>query len=195
MSAASSKSETPERATLKLTVWQFVRLMVRLEETAKSSEMRKALFDLLKADWRVMDAELERLREQDFDSFSRMMMDHTVRFDDLPARALVVAGQVLNEVAGHIGRAAQSAQGDGRAELEYERRELQALVRKLAPKLRTGGKKPVGTARARKPEKKVGAGTKRKARAKPETGAADGASGDRKPRRGAGRQKRPGDAH
>ena len=68
MGAANAKSETPERGSLKLTVWQFVRLMVRLEETAKSSEMRKALFDLLKADWRVMDAELERLREQDFDS-------------------------------------------------------------------------------------------------------------------------------
>lgn len=163
MTTSRPTPKTADQRPLVLTVWQFVRLMVRLEETIRSNSRRQALFDILKADWQILDQELERLRAEDFSAYSRMMMDHTVRFERLPTRAVEAAGQVLNEVANQLQRAANATDGDGRADLAFERRELQQLVRKLAPKLAVGGKKPVGTAKARKPAKRVGIGSKAKA--------------------------------
>jgi hypothetical protein len=107
--------------------WQFVRLMVRLEETRDQQPDRGRLYETWQSDWETLDAELERLRAKDFAAFSDLMMDHEVSFDDVGPDALATAADVVEEVAAQVANARKS---DGRArrqDLDFEAEELEAL--------------------------------------------------------------------
>jgi DNA-binding transcriptional regulator YbjK len=117
--------------TVTLATWQFVRLMVRLEETKERQPERQKLYRHWQADWEQLDAELERLRVEDFEAFSDLMMEHEVSFDDVDDGQLRLVAEVVEEVAGQVAAARKS---DGRArrkDLDFEARELAALAKTL----------------------------------------------------------------
>jgi hypothetical protein len=113
------------------TTWQFVRVMVRLEETRKNAPERRVLYREWKDDWAVLDAELERLRDEDFDAFSDLMMEREVVFADVaPATALTVAA-VIDEVIAQLEGERRGATRRERDDLDFERAELTALSAEL----------------------------------------------------------------
>ena len=109
--------------------WQFVRLMVRLEETRSRDSARRALWAAWAADWRKLDAELEAQRTADFGRFARAMMDQEVIFDPVDAASARTVARLAREVAGEIGRAQKSA-GD-REDLAFEQAGLDDLAGRL----------------------------------------------------------------
>lgn len=113
------------------TTWQFVRVMVRLEETRKDAPDRRVLHREWKDDWATLDAELERLRQEDFDAFSDLMMEREVVFADVsPETAQTVAG-ILDEVVTQIEGERRRATRRERDDLDFERAELTALAAEL----------------------------------------------------------------
>lgn len=117
---------------LRFTVWQFVRLMVHLEETPASGAAQAALLDAWRGVWTPLDAELARLAASDADAYSDMMMDRDVVIGDADAAQATAARDALQQVVADMD--AQIAAG-GDAELldslKFERRELRQLARKL----------------------------------------------------------------
>ena len=65
---------------LRLTVWQFVRLMVQVDETlsARPNPAVKEIKDTWDDIWLDIDARLEELGRKDPDGFATMMMDQEV---------------------------------------------------------------------------------------------------------------------
>ena len=118
-------------SSISFATWQFVRLMVRLEETRARQPARDELYEKWRADWERLDAELERLREKDFDAFSDLMMEHDITFEGVAAGDLKVIAEAVEDVAAQLGRARKS---DGRAQrkdLDFEAGELEALGKSL----------------------------------------------------------------
>ena len=67
-------------ATLELRTWQFVRLMVFLEESQnhKKATQIKALYQEWQDSWAEIDQSLAQLIEEDFDAYANMMMEQAV---------------------------------------------------------------------------------------------------------------------
>jgi uncharacterized protein YecE (DUF72 family) len=116
---------------ISLVVWQFVRLMVFLEEDRKKGKDRKALYQDWQGDWQVMDAELERLREKDFEAFSVLMMEQQVIFESVAEHRVGTLRQVLAEVIVQLEAALNTLKGSARQDVDYEIAELRSLVRSL----------------------------------------------------------------
>ena len=116
---------------LRFTVWQFVRVMVNVEESPDPHGIGRAWGET----WAALDQELTNLADQDFDAYSDMMMNQDLVIDDAtPALAHAVCG-VLDAVMGELDAAikAQSESEDELAQnLKFERRELRQLSRKIA---------------------------------------------------------------
>jgi len=127
-------------AQLRFTVWQFVRLMVHLEDrqTAKSGPRPEeaALLKAWAAIWSPLDQDLARLAESDTDAYSDMMMDQDVVIEDAtPAEVLTAKAAleaVVKEMDLAIKRGGETALLDS---LNFERRELGQLTRKLGRQL------------------------------------------------------------
>jgi len=124
---------------LRFTVWQFVRLMVHIEENATPPKQLKSLHVAWSDVWQPLDAELSELAERDFDAFSDLMMDQDVVIEDATNEQAAVAQQAVNEIMATMDRAIEEG---GRTEtthensehiqnLKFERRELRQLSRKL----------------------------------------------------------------
>jgi len=111
--------------------WQFVRIMVRLEETRRADPARKKLWSAWSADWEKLDAELELLRESNFDAFSAAMMDQEVIFDPVDAPTLELVAAISREVAAAIKSAERGAKGEMLTDLQYERTGLGGLAQRL----------------------------------------------------------------
>lgn len=117
--------------TVTFSTWQFVRLMVRLEETRDQQADRRRLYATWQSDWEKLDAELERLRAKDFAAFSDLMMDHDVSFESVDLDDLKTAAEVVEEVAAQVARARKSDGGARRQDLDFEAEELAALGKAL----------------------------------------------------------------
>jgi hypothetical protein len=113
------------------TTWQFVRVMVRLEETRRDAPDRRMLYREWKQDWAVLDAELERLRAEDFDAFSDLMMEREVVFGDVAPEAALTAAAVIDEVVAQMDAERRGATKRERDDLDFERAELAALAAEL----------------------------------------------------------------
>ena len=113
------------------TTWQFVRVMVRLEDTRKNAPDRRVLYREWKDDWETLDAELERLRQDNFDAFSDLMMDKEIVFGDVAPDLALVAAEVSAEVVEQIAGGARGATRRERDDLDFERAELMALAAEL----------------------------------------------------------------
>ena len=111
--------------------WQFVRVMVRLEETRSRDSARRALWAAWAADWHKLDAELEAQRTADFGRFARAMMDQEVIFDPVDAASARTVARLAREVAGEIGRAQKSAGAADREDLAFEQAGLDDLAGRL----------------------------------------------------------------
>ena len=119
--------------------WQFVRVMVRLEDTRDRDAARRALWAAWSADWRRLDRELETLRSDDFGRFAEAMMDEEVTFDPVDAATVRTVARLAREVAGEIGRAQKGADPAARQELAFERAGLADLADRLEDLARRGG--------------------------------------------------------
>jgi hypothetical protein len=112
--------------------WQFVRLMVRLEESRRQSGERRSLYDAWRADWEVLDGELDRLRRDDFGAFSELMIDKEVVFDNVKPHHAETAAILLVEVADQLARDQAKARGKKKDDLKYEESELRDLAKALS---------------------------------------------------------------
>lgn len=111
--------------------WQFVRVMVCLEETRDRDAARRALWAAWSADWRKLDRELERLRTADFGRFAEAMMDQDVAFDPVDAATARTVARLAREVAGELARARKGADPAARQDLAFERAGLTDLAERL----------------------------------------------------------------
>jgi len=119
---------------LHFTVWQFVRLMVQLEDHPDS------LFEAWDDVWRTLDTNLTELAEHDADAFSDMMMNQDVIIEDATPPQALAAEEALKMVMVQLDKAIAAAgandnsdeQSEHLQSLKFERRELRQLTRKLA---------------------------------------------------------------
>lgn len=126
--------------TLRFTVWQFVRLMVHLEDRQNAKPGphpdETALLNAWADIWSPLDQDLARLAESDTDAYSDMMMDQDVVIEEAtPAQVLTTKAAleaVIKEMDKAIKRGGEAALLDS---LTFERRELGQLIRKLGRQL------------------------------------------------------------
>ncbi len=111
--------------------WQFVRLMVRLEESRRQSGERRSLYDAWRVDWETLDGELERLRRNDFGAFSELMVDKEVVFESVKSHHVETVAMMLVEVADQLARDQAKARGKKKDDLRYEENELRELAETL----------------------------------------------------------------
>jgi len=112
---------------LRFTVWQFVRLMVRLEQNPD------ARLDAWGELWAEMDADLSALAESDPDAYGETMMDKEVVMEDATPDQAMAAKIALDAVMDELDQAIET-ESDAKLllSLKFERRELRQLTRKLA---------------------------------------------------------------
>ena len=119
--------------------WQFVRVMVRLEETRNRDAACRALWAAWSADWHKLDRELERLRMADFGHFAGAMIDQEVVFDPVDASTARTVARLAREVAGELARARKSADPATRKDLDFEQAGLTDLAERLEELARRRG--------------------------------------------------------
>ena len=121
-------------ASLEFTVWEFVRVMVALEDEGEDCPFYTQRADV----WDSVDSELGRLAAEDPDGFAEMMMDHQVTLDDVGAdemkdveRGAEIALETIKAAEEDGGHDEETARG-----LSFEKKELKALIKRLR---RSGG--------------------------------------------------------
>lgn len=119
--------------------WQFVRVMVRLEETRDRDAARRDLWSAWSADWRELDRELERLRTADFGRFAEALMDQEVAFDPVDAATARTVARLAREVAGELAKARKGADPDAGRDLAFEQAGLTDLAKRLEELARRRG--------------------------------------------------------
>lgn len=116
---------------LRFTVWQFVRLMVHLEEQSKRTADQQALFDDWADVWTPLDKELESLAASDLDAYSDKMMDQDVVINEATAQQAATAHSAIQAVMDELDAAIAAGEAEDLDSLKFERRELRQLARKL----------------------------------------------------------------
>ncbi|MBL4613286.1 MAG: hypothetical protein JKY27_00200 [Magnetovibrio sp.] len=122
---------------IRFTVWQFVRLMVHLEDSAPGQDTEHAAQSaLLKAwndIWQPLDTELGELAKSDFDAYSALMMDRELVIDDATSDQTQSAKKVIEQIMTIMDKAIKADEDpDQLQNLKFERRELRQLSRKLS---------------------------------------------------------------
>ena len=119
----------------KIRVWEFVRVMVRLESVParRSKKSGKSFYLAHREAWAKLDRRLGRLAESDAGAFSNLMMNQNVATAiETPDQVREVSG-ALDGVVAELNR--EIAKGGEDAELlvnlENEIKELRALKRRL----------------------------------------------------------------
>lgn len=119
-------------ATLDLVVWEFVRVMVALEDEGADSAFYTRRSDV----WDAVDADLGRLAEEDPEGFSDMMMENQVTFEDVtPEETKDIVRGIEIALEGIAGTEAAGVDDETQATgLAYEKHELKALLKRLRGK-------------------------------------------------------------
>jgi hypothetical protein len=118
---------------LRFTVWQFVRLMVHLEDSAHLAPPQADLLKVWGDIWQPLDGELAQLSEQDMDAYSDMMMDQDVVIEDATPAQAQAAHKSIIEIMTIMDKAIEAGgEPDHIQDLKFERRELRQLSRQLA---------------------------------------------------------------
>ncbi len=134
--AARRRSPHDSDVSLTFSVWQFVRVMVRLEASARlrGQRPRDQLYQRWQASWREVDEELTRLGKSNPDGFAELMMDHDVVVSCQSTSQLNQVVRVIEEVIQQLSKSISSK--DGNAEqlrhLRFERGELDKLKKRIA---------------------------------------------------------------
>lgn len=112
---------------IELTVWQFVRLMVFLEERPDTGAV-DGLGPLLQQwedIWQSVDQDLEDLANNDFEAYANMMMDESITIKDAAVAHALATADALVEIAQMMQDVIYSgADEESRESLEFERSEL-----------------------------------------------------------------------
>ena len=122
---------------IEITVWQFVRLMVDLEEHASSSEAYAAWSDA----WNELDRRLEELRQRDHESYADLMMNQEVVIQADKARleqAAKALGRVVKALGKALGKEKDTAARDDLLFEQGELQELQIRYRDIAANMAAG---------------------------------------------------------
>lgn len=117
---------------VKFTVWQFVRVMVWLEDATKDKAAQEA-YKAWSNTWNDVDQELAKLAEENHDAYSEMMMDREVIFEEVSKEH---AEQVLKALEA-VTLSMKNELDGGNTDEDYlesirlERRELRGKSTKL----------------------------------------------------------------
>lgn len=114
---------------LKFDVWQFVRVMVHLEDNDPKSSLLKKWGDV----WSELDKDLAKLAASDFEAYSDLMMNQNVVFEDSSNEDLAETLKVLDGVIVQMKGASKKKDLDDeqKASFTFEIEELQSLRRGL----------------------------------------------------------------
>ncbi len=125
---------------LEFAVWQFVRIMVRLEEQAakKRGFAKTSVFGAWRARWREVDQRLSKLGQADAEGFSDLMMRQKVVIEDATAPQRAEVARVIVEVIDQLKAEIKNSAGDeSRAsDLRFEKKELEGLRSRLKRRAR-----------------------------------------------------------
>lgn len=125
---------------LEFAVWQFVRIMVRLEEQSakKRGFARTSVFGAWRDRWKELDKRLSKLGQADAEGFSDLMMRQKVVIEDATAAQRAEVARVIVEVIEQLKAEIDKSAGDeSRAsDLRYEKKELEGLRSRLKRRAR-----------------------------------------------------------
>ena len=122
---------------LRLTVWQFVRLMVQVDETlaAKPDPGAQAVKDMWDDIWLDIDARLEELGRKDPDGFATMMMDQEVVLTGMtPSLQSAIGSEVAKVVRAMQGTRRSTKDQQSKDDLTFEIQELNDVLSDLGQK-------------------------------------------------------------
>ncbi len=111
---------------MKLDVWEYVRLMVALEDHPKSVLLAREM-----EAWQELDQELIRLAETDHVAYSDMMLNATVDVGTLSAAEREEARAALSRVIETLKSEEQQADQDLKSALTIERKSLAKRLKNL----------------------------------------------------------------
>ena len=118
-----------QKRELRITVWQFVRIMVALE----GRRPRAQIYDDWKAAWRELDTELTRLGKSDIAAYSELMMNQEVVLEIGGGKRRREVMHVLARILRDMKRQLRNAGGgaEERRSLKFELGELDDLNKSL----------------------------------------------------------------
>ncbi len=123
---------------IELTIWQFVRLMVFLEEhpdTGGDGDL-PPLLDAWSDAWQEVDKNLEDLSEDDFEAYADMMMDENVTIDDVASSHALSAADTLVKISEMMQAVIENgADEESKESLEFEKSELLRTAEKIRNQL------------------------------------------------------------
>lgn len=129
------------RYELRFTVWQFVRVMVRLEEARNltgADPLLKHFYERWEDFWVDLDAQLVDLGRNDPDGFAELMMDQEVVCEDISEAERRLVIRLIREVIEELKRTLRNTEDPASVEdLSFERDELNLLAKEF------GNLKPV----------------------------------------------------
>ncbi|MGB0749444.1 MAG: hypothetical protein ACPGO3_11930 [Magnetospiraceae bacterium] len=116
---------------LRLVVWQFVRLMVALEERERTTKKTPVVLKIWRETWSEIDRNLSRAAAEDADAFSELMMETEVVLEDLSGLALSEIRKTFSKVAEDLTRESRAAKidPDQKEALLFEAKALKDLLR------------------------------------------------------------------
>ena len=121
---------------LRLTTWEFVRLMVQCEETRKASPTVSVnlIWQSWSDMWQDLDKELDKLAEKDFEAFSAMMMEQEVVIEHVTEEQLSAVIKELKNVKTAMEKALAEADlhDDVRDAMVFEVEELTGRITNLS---------------------------------------------------------------
>ena len=121
-------------AEIRMPVWQFVRLMVQVEETMKATRGNKPpgiqdLYDAWDDTWLELDQRLTELGKDDPDAFAELMMRQDVVLTNATPRRIKTAAAEIRKVMASM-KAALKKEKDPQVkeDLSFEIEELEDLL-------------------------------------------------------------------
>lgn len=166
MSDARTRSPAGGGIEIRLVVWQFVRVMVQLETVAKVRGRSRgpSIYQDWRGSWTEIDRTLERLGKTDAEAFSDLMMNQEVVLKCRDRTQLNEVTRTAENVVSQLDELLKEARGNPtrEEELQFERREMKALVKHLRRQGRAGGKSRSGAPKPAAPSNPPRRGKKRK---------------------------------
>ena len=119
---------------VRFVVWQFVRLMVQLEESVKAAGTaeRKALYAKWEDIWVDLDAQLVDLGRNDPEAFADLMMNQEVVCETETREERTLVAMELSKVIDSLASQLETTDDPQTVEdLSFEREELSLLIRDI----------------------------------------------------------------
>ena len=165
---SDTRVSAPSTGTeLRLIVWQFVRIMVQLETVSRvrvrGRERGPSVYQDWRGSWTEIDRTLERLGKTDGEAFADLMMNQEVILRCRDRSQVNEVTRTSENVVSQLDELLKAARGDAKheEELQFERREMKALVKHLRRQGRSGSKPKSGAPKPAEPASPPRRGKKR----------------------------------